>query len=208
MRRLLAIIALLVVACSPTDVGEETTQAELASTTSSTTTSSTTTSSTTTTAPVSTTSTEPPDLAITSPTFNEGERIPAEFTCDGLDINPELKIVGLPEGTISIVLIVDDPDAPAGTWDHWVEFDIEAGPGSHDIARDSGQIGVEAVNSWHVGGYGGPCPPVGENHRYFFTVYAIDGLLGLPEGVDSETVRGAMSGRVLGTAQLMGTYDR
>ncbi len=134
--------------------------------------------------------------------------VPTQFTCDGADINPQLDIVGLPDETAALVLIVDDPDAPVGTWDHWVEYDIAAERGDHTIQQGSGQIGIQGVNSWNLTGYGGPCPPPDEQHRYFFTVYALSERLGLPPGIDSAGIRTAMEGKVLGEAQLMALYGR
>jgi Raf kinase inhibitor-like YbhB/YbcL family protein len=163
---------------------------------------------TSTTTPESTTTTELPPFGVTSLAFEDGEPIPALYTCDGEDLSPELRVVGLPEGTNSIAIIVDDPDAPLGTWDHWVEFDIPASTGTHQISADSSPIGVEGVNSWHLEGYMGPCPPQGEQHTYHFRIYALDGLLNLPMGITSEELRTAMEGRVIDTAELTGTYAR
>ncbi len=109
---------------------------------------------------------------------------------------------------MSLVLIVDDPDAPVGVWDHWVVYDIPVtGP---DAVLEEGVAapGVSGTNSWNLTGYGGPCPPQGETHRYFFTVYALDAMLLIPEGVDSDGVRTAMEGRVIAEAVTMGTFGR
>lgn len=195
MRRILVLALILTLgACSSSDGAIETT-----------TTFRTTTSTTT---QESTTTTELPPFGLTSPEFENGEAIPARYTCDGEDVSPELQVVGLPEGTRSIAIIVDDPDAPLGTWDHWVEFDISAETGSHRIPIDSSPIGVQGVNSWHLEGYMGPCPPEGEEHTYHFRIYALDGPLGLPRGITSEELRTAMEGRVLDTVDLTGTYGR
>lgn len=147
-------------------------------------------------------------LQVSSPSFEAGERIPTEFTCDGDDVSPELRITGIPDGSEVLALVVDDPDAPAGTWDHWVEYDIPVEGPELIIEEDAGQIGVLGTNSWDEMGYGGPCPPSGEPHRYFFRVWALDGALSLREGADSETLRSAMDGHVLAQADLMGTYGR
>ena len=198
-RHLTVVIALLLAACSPAD---ESAEIELITTTT------TAPPTTTTTATASTVTAQPASFIVSSPAFGDGEPIPEVYTCDGSDLSPELVIEGLPVGTQSLVLIVDDPDAPIGTWDHWVEFDIPAEPGSYVVERDSGPVGLQAVNSWNLPGYGGPCPPQGEEHRYVFTVYAVDGLLDLPAGVDSKVVYETMEGRVIDSVQLSGLYGR
>lgn len=195
MRRVI-MVALLVVSCSPTD--------EAATPTSSTSPPPT----TTTTAPPTTTTEARAAFELSSPAFEDGAPIPGDYTCDGADVSPELSVVGIPTGAESIVLIADDPDAPLGTWDHWVEFDIPADAGRLDIERDTGALGVQGVNSWNLSGYGGPCPPGGESHEYSFTVYALDSILGLPAGVESGPVYSAMAGHVLGSVVLTGTYAR
>lgn len=163
---------------------------------------------TTTTVPIVTTVTQQQPMELTSPGFENGATIPARFTCDGSDVSPELNIRFLPFGTTVLAIIVDDPDAPVGTWDHWVEYDIEADSGDQTLSENAGEIGIPGVNSWNLSGYGGPCPPPGQNHRYFFTVFALDSSLQLPSGVDSEALRMAMDGHILAEAQLMGTYAR
>lgn len=145
---------------------------------------------------------------ISSPAFSDGQRVPIRFTCDGPDVSPPLQVTGIPEGTASLVLIVDDPDAPVGTWDHWVEYDIPAGPGELTIEEDAGVVGVQGINSWNLTGYGGPCPPPDEEHRYFFRVFALSSTLDIPAGADSEGVRDSMTGLILDEAELMGTYSR
>ena len=195
MRRIISLaLALTVAACSsPEEVATETTAPP---------------TTTPTTAPASTTTTELPPFAVSSPAFEDGDPIPVEYTCEGSDISPELQVVGLPEATNAIAIIVDDPDAPLGTWDHWVEFDIPAGTGSYQISSDASPIGVTGVNSWNLEGYMGPCPPPGEEHTYHFTVYALDEPVGLPAGVGSDELRSAMEGRVLASVELRGTYQR
>lgn len=148
-------------------------------------------------------------MTLESPAFADGDVIPAKFTCDGADISPELNVISPPSGTASLAIVVDDPDAPVGVWDHWVEYDIPLeGEEDQVWAEDVGPLGVQGVNSWNVPGYGGPCPPEGQDHRYFFTVYALDKELLIPEGVDSNELRSAMDGHILAEAQLMGTYSR
>jgi Raf kinase inhibitor-like YbhB/YbcL family protein len=110
--------------------------------------------------------------------------------------------------TQSITVIVDDRDAPLGTWDHWVEFDMPAEPGSFRIPRGGDDLGLDGINSWHLPGYMGPCPPDDEEHRYYFTVFALRSPLGLPPGVDSTQVYEAMEPDVIDSVTLMGTYGR
>ena len=145
---------------------------------------------------------EPMKLA--SPAFEELETIPTEYTCDGENVSPPLQIENLPKGTRTLVLIVDDPDAPGGTWDHWVAFDIAP---TAEIARDVGPLGIAGLNSWDTTGYGGPCPPSG-THRYVHQVYALDTELGLAEGATKAEVLEATEGHVIAEATLIGLYER
>jgi Raf kinase inhibitor-like YbhB/YbcL family protein len=147
-------------------------------------------------------------MEITSTAFEDGTVIPLKYTCDGEDISPRLDVTFPPSGATTLVLIVDDPDAPVGTWDHWVEFDIPIAGDEITWEEGAAILGTPGSNSWSVTGYGGPCPPEGQDHRYFFTIYALDVELILPEGVSSDSVRVAMEGHILGEAQLMGTYAR
>ena len=153
---------------------------------------------------------EEPDmpLVLTSPTFEGGKPIPKRFTCDGDDISPQLRWAGAPEGTASFVLIMDDPDAPVGTWDHWVVFGL---PGDLDGLPEAASTlpgrGTHGRNSWGRSDYGGPCPP-GGTHRYFFRLYALDSSPELPPGAEKQEVLRAMEGRILAEAELMGTYSR
>jgi Raf kinase inhibitor-like YbhB/YbcL family protein len=153
----------------------------------------------------------PMPIVVTSSAFEEGESIPRNYSCDGEDISPPLTWSGVPAGAQSLVLIVDDPDAPRGNWLHWIVYDMEAGDGS--LAEDAGQAsaspggGVQGNNSWRRADYGGPCPP-GGTHRYFFTLYALDTRLGLDSGITRLQVERAMEGHVMGQGQLMGRYTR
>jgi Raf kinase inhibitor-like YbhB/YbcL family protein len=142
-------------------------------------------------------------MKIASPEFTNNGSIPSRFTCDGEDISPALLIEGIPAGTQSLALIVDDPDAPMGTWVHWVVFDI---PPVTKIEEDS-VPGKQGFNDFGRKDYGGPCPPSG-THRYFFKVYALDRKLGLKEGIDKEALEEAMKGRVLDKAEIIGLYKR
>jgi hypothetical protein len=143
-------------------------------------------------------------MKLTSPAFGDGEAIPVRFTCDGADVSPALDIAGIPEGTACLALVMDDPDAPMGTWDHWVAYDI---PVVTTIPEGVKALGTAGRNSWRKIGYGGPCPPFGE-HRYFFRVYALRAPLGLPPGASKRQVLEGVEGRVLAEASLMGRYSR
>jgi Raf kinase inhibitor-like YbhB/YbcL family protein len=143
--------------------------------------------------------------------FEGAGAIPSKFTCDGQDVSPPLTWSGVPEGTISLALIMDDPDAPAGIWVHWVLYGIPAsedglgeGVPADDVLPDGARSGL---NSWRRSGYGGPCPP-GGTHRYFFRLYALDSVLELSPGATKEALLEAMQGHILGQTELMGTYSR
>lgn len=154
---------------------------------------------------------EPMAFELRSPAFEHGEPIPRRYTCDGEDLSPPLEWSDPPEGTVSLALIMDDPDAPVGTWDHWVLFDIPADvrslPEGVPPDAEPPQGGRHGRNSWRRLGYGGPCPP-GGTHRYFFRLYALDTALGLSSGAAKGDILKAMEGHVLGQAELMGTYSR
>jgi Raf kinase inhibitor-like YbhB/YbcL family protein len=143
-------------------------------------------------------------MQLSSPAFQSGEVIPSRFTCDGADVSPALVLADLPQGTACLALIVDDPDAPGSTWDHWVAYDI---PLTTAIPEGVKALGTSGRNSWRKPGYGGPCPPFGE-HRYFFRVYALDRPLGLAPGASKKQVLEAMKGRILAEATLLGRYTR
>ncbi len=144
-------------------------------------------------------------MSLTSPAFNEGEAIPLEYSCDGENISPDLDWFGLPDETVSLTLIVVDPDAPVGTWDHWVLFNIPAD--IQGLQKGILGAGVDGNNSWDRPGYGGPCPPTG-THRYFFKLYALDINLDLPAGSYKAALEEAMVGHILADVALMGTYTR
>jgi len=143
-------------------------------------------------------------MRLTSSAFEPGEHIPARFTCDGPDVSPPLALVDVPEGTVSLVVIMDDPDAGGGTWDHWVVYDVPVGD---ELDANARSVGTAGRNSWGRTGYGGPCPPSG-THRYVFTAYALDTRLGLRAGADKAQVLAALKDHVLGEARLMGRYER
>jgi len=142
-------------------------------------------------------------MKLTSSAFAEGKNIPPAFTCDGADQAPTLNIADIPAGAKSLAFVMDDPDAPAGTWDHWILFNIA--PTVNTI--NDGTAGTKGKNSWGRTGYGGPCPPSG-THRYFFKVYALDTMLDLSEGATKAELMHALKSHIIATATLMGTYQR
>jgi Raf kinase inhibitor-like YbhB/YbcL family protein len=141
-------------------------------------------------------------MRLTSPAFEDQAKIPAEYTCDGEDVSPPLVITDIPQGTETLALIVEDPDSPGGTWDHWVVFDI---PPTDQIPRGATGLGTDGVNTFGATGYGGPCPPSG-SHRYLHRVFALDIGLGLTEGATKTEVLEAMKGHVVAEAGLVGIY--
>ena len=144
-------------------------------------------------------------MKLTSPAFTHNSQIPSEFTCDGADSSPPLTINDVPKNTKSLALIMDDPDAPVGVWDHWTAFNIPQS--TTQIAKGTEPRGIAGKNSWGRTGYGGPCPPSG-THRYFFKLYALDTELNLPQGSTKKDLERAMQGRIIAQAQLIGTYKR
>ena len=152
-------------------------------------------------------------MKITSPAFSEGQPIPATYTCEGADISPPLEWSDPPNGTVSFVLICDDPDAPMGTWVHWVVYGIpgDARSLSENIpSTESFLDGSLQGNTDFKGrvGYGGPCPPPGKPHRYYFTLYALGSKPDLPAGVTKAELLETISNDVLAECNLMGTFQR
>ena len=144
-------------------------------------------------------------MKITSSAFHEGANIPSKFTCDGSDTSPPLQIAGVPSGAKSLVLIVDDPDAPSGLFTHWLVWNIPPQTGS--IAEGSAPKGVQGANDFGKSGYGGPCPPPG-THRYSFKIFALDRELELRSGAKRSQVDAAMKGHVIAQGQLVGRYAK
>lgn len=144
-------------------------------------------------------------FALNSSAFLAGAPIPVDHTCDGKNVPPPLTWSGAPAGTHAFALIVDDPDAPAGTWVHWVLYNL---PADATALPEHQGSGVRGKNDFGKTGYGGPCPPPGKAHRYFFKLYALDAPLVLPTGATKADVERAMRGHIVGTAELMGTYAR
>jgi Raf kinase inhibitor-like YbhB/YbcL family protein len=152
-------------------------------------------------------------LTLTSPAFEHGGEIPTEYTCEGADISPQLLWSGVPAGTKSFALIVDDPDAPDPaapkmTWVHWILYNLPADcshlpKGVSQLPPGTGQ----GLNDWKRTGYGGPCPPIGR-HRYFFKLYALDTRLPDLGNVTKKDLEQAMKGHILAQTELMGTYQK
>jgi Raf kinase inhibitor-like YbhB/YbcL family protein len=151
-------------------------------------------------------------VQVTSSAFAEGQPIPAKYTCDGEDISPPLKWGSIPQGAKSLALICDDPDAPAGTWVHWVLYDLPATvaelPERVPMTETIPNGGKQGINDFKRVGYGGPCPPRGGPHRYFFKLYALDAELQLKAKATKKELVRAMEGHILAEGQLMGTYKR
>lgn len=151
------------------------------------------------------------DIKITSSAFEDGGLIPAKYTCDGADVSPPLQWDAVPEGTKSIALICDDPDAPMGTWVHWVIFGLPADIRelAEDVPPDKTLPNGARQGTSDFGriGYGGPCPPSG-THRYFFKIYALDRELDLPAGARKRDLLKAVEGHILGQGELVGKYKR
>lgn len=145
-------------------------------------------------------------MKISSSAFQNNSAIPAKYTCDGMDINPPLKFEGVQSGAKSLALIVDDPDAPRGTWVHWVVWNID--PKTTEIKENSVPPGAEqGVTDFKRNDYGGPCPPSG-THRYFFKLYALDSLLALPVRSDKAALEKTMQRHVVDKAEIVGLYRR
>jgi Raf kinase inhibitor-like YbhB/YbcL family protein len=142
-------------------------------------------------------------LNISSTAFQHEGMIPMKHTCDGRDINPPLDIEHVPAGTRSLVLIMEDPDAPSGTWVHWIVWNI---PVTHHIREDA-VYDIQGLSDYHQHGYRGPCPPLG-THRYFFKVYALDSLLDLPDTTRKPQLEKAMSEHIIAFGELVGLYER
>lgn len=145
-------------------------------------------------------------LKMTSPVFENNGNIPAKYTCDGKDVNPPLLIENVPANTKSLALIVDDPDAPRGTWVHWVVWNID--PQTGEIKEDSvPKNAKQGMNDFRKKDYGGPCPPSG-THRYFFKLYALDTVLTIGQDSTKADLEKAMKGHILEEGSLIGLYKR
>jgi len=150
-------------------------------------------------------------MKLTSTAFSEGGMIPAQYTCNGPDVSPPLNWEDVPEETKSLALIADDPDAPVGTWVHWVLYNLPAD--THELQEDLPKTKVlpngamQGTNDFRKIGYNGPCPP-GGTHRYFFKLYALDEMVDLNPGARKKDLLDAMKGHILAECQLMGKFSR
>ena len=151
-------------------------------------------------------------VGIRTTAFASNGMIPTQFTCDGVDVSPRLSWDPLPPGTKSIALVCDDPDAPRGTWTHWLLYDLppstlelpEGVPAEGELATG----GRQGTNDSGRIGYSGPCPPPGAAHRYFFRIYALDAVLGVKAGAHKDDVRKAIAGHILAEGEMIGRYAR
>ena len=142
-------------------------------------------------------------LKLISTVFSHNGHIPPQYTCEGKNINPPLIVANIPDGTKTLALIVEDPDAPRGTFDHWIVWNISP----NEAIAENSNPGISGINGFGKNGYGGPCPPSGE-HRYFFRVFALDDELNLLTGSKKEHLLDAMKGHILATAELIGVYQK
>jgi Raf kinase inhibitor-like YbhB/YbcL family protein len=145
-------------------------------------------------------------MELHSSSFKAGSSIPAQFTCEGDNISPALSWTDAPKDTKSFVLMVEDPDAPKGTWTHWVAYNIPANANGLPSGADAGYM--RGTNDFGKTGYGGPCPPPGNDHRYFFHLFALKITLDLPDGASKADVEKAMKNHILDHAQIMGRFGR
>lgn len=144
-------------------------------------------------------------MRLETPAFQEGKTIPKKYTCQGANVSPPLFIIDPPEEVVTFVLIVDDPDAPSGTFDHWITWNIA---GTTKSIPEGAKMANQGKNGFGENKYGGPCPPPGKPHRYFFKLFALDTKLSLPEGTTKGQLLKAIDGHVLAKAEIMGTFQR
>src|SRR5688572_4136422 len=142
-------------------------------------------------------------LQLISTEFSHKGHIPPKYTCEGRDINPPLEVSNIPEGTKTLAVIMEDPDAPRGVFDHWIVWNISP----NEAIAEQTNPGISGTNDFGKTGYGGPCPPSGV-HRYFFKVYALDTKLDLLAGADKNALLEAMSEHILAEGELMGLYQK
>jgi Raf kinase inhibitor-like YbhB/YbcL family protein len=142
-------------------------------------------------------------LQVNSFSFSHKGNIPEKYTCEGDDINPSLEISDIPPGTQTLAIIMEDPDVPKGTFDHWLVWNIEP----HEDITENSSPGISGINSFGKTGYGGPCPPSG-THRYYFKVFALDKTLDLQAGSDKKALLEAMDGHILAQGEIMGHYKK
>lgn len=153
-----------------------------------------------------------PQLDVSSPAFSPGKPIPKEYTCDGADRSPALRWEGVPAGAQSLAILMQDPDAPGGTFTHWILVNLPASlneiPGGLPAEENVLDGALQGKNDFGRLGYGGPCPPAGKAHHYIFTVYALDQMLSLDKAPSRDPFLQAIQGHVLAAGQLTGTYQR
>lgn len=142
-------------------------------------------------------------MKIKSSAFEPNSQIPEKYTCDGMDTNPPLELEGIPEKAKCLAIIVEDPDAPKGTWTHWIAWDI---PVTHHL-KEGFNGGVQGMNDFGKNNYGGPCPPSG-THRYYFKIYALDDLLNIKPSSNKKDLERAMSEHIVAFGELVGKYSR
>src|SRR5215471_15237625 len=154
----------------------------------------------------------PMTINVRSDSFADGQPIPQKYTCDGEDISPPVRWDSAPDGTKSFALICDDPDAPSGTWVHWVIYDLPATikelPEAIQANEEVLSGARQGTNDFRRLGYGGPCPPKGNAHRYYFKLYALDIVINLKAGATKSDVENAMKGHIVGEGKIMGSYQR
>lgn len=143
-------------------------------------------------------------MKLTSPSFGNNGSIPEKHTCNGSNTSPPLVISGIPEGTMSLAIICDDPDAPSGTFVHFLAWNIPPSP----ELPEGGKSGISGRNDFGKTGYGGPCPPPGSFHHYHFRIYALDSKLDLPSGATRAELEDAMKTHILAEAELVGKFKR
>lgn len=143
------------------------------------------------------------NLEVRSPVFSHNGHIPPVYTCEGENINPPIEIINSPAGTQTLALIVEDPDAPHGVFDHWIAWNLQP----HEAIAEGSNPGISGTNSFGKTGYGGPCPPTG-SHRYYFKVFALDITLDIPAGSGKQELLKAMEGHILAQGELMGHYKK
>lgn len=154
----------------------------------------------------------PSTFSISSPAFDNGGMIPEKYTCDGANLSPELRWTALPQNTQSLALVVEDPDAPMGTFIHWVIYNIAPNlnglPSGVSEGPQVAGVGTQGVNSFRRVGYGGPCPPKGPAHRYYFKLYALDLAPNLESRLNADDLQRTIKGHILAQAEWMGRYQR
>lgn len=151
-------------------------------------------------------------INVTTPRFEYGKAIPVKFTCDGDDVSPVIRWDNLPKDTASVVLLMEDPDAPMGTFTHWIVYNLPPdSTGMEEIIPKQKTLnngGFQGRNDFGKYGYGGPCPPEGETHRYYFRVYALKKKLKQEDGANRDALLDAIKDKVIDSGEYMGTYKR